>query len=280
MKKLEWTGERLQTELLGQIALEHLHRYAIVKSFIVNKKVVDIACGEGYGSYLISHFASNVVGIDISDIAIAHANQKYNHSNLQFIEGSASDIPIEQNTIDVVVSFETIEHHDKHDEMMKEIVRILKPDGVLIISSPDKYYYSDVPNFKNLFHVKELYYPEFKLLIKNHFKFADFYFQRCVNQSSYIGKPDLFEKTSVFDGNYEQIISKDLPPLYNIAICSNFTFPPQLNQSFFEGTFMLNRRFEEQINTIKKTFSYRLGNFVIKPMGKIVRFLRNYTKKV
>ena len=71
--------------------------------------------------------------------------------------------------VDFVVSFETIEHHDQHLQMMMEIRRVLRPDGVLIISSPDKHEYSDVPGFKNEFHVKELYLSEFVDLLSSHF---------------------------------------------------------------------------------------------------------------
>jgi 2-polyprenyl-3-methyl-5-hydroxy-6-metoxy-1,4-benzoquinol methylase len=65
-----------------------------------------------------------------------------------------------------VVSFETLEHHDKHDEMFLEIKRILRPGGLLLMSTPEKLFYTDLPNVQNEFHVKELYLEEFRDLGK------------------------------------------------------------------------------------------------------------------
>ena len=74
-------------------------------------------------------------------------------------------IPLDDDSVDLVISFETIEHHDKHHEMMAEIRRVLAPEGILMLSSPDKKYYSDIPKFQNSYHIKELYFEEFKDLV-------------------------------------------------------------------------------------------------------------------
>src|SRR5205085_7058452 len=97
------------------------------------------------------------IGVDIDEVSVNHAAKKYAASNLEFKTGAVEKIPVESTSIDVVVSFETIEHHDKHEEMMQEIKRILKEDGLLIISTPDKKYYADIPAHQNPFHIKELY---------------------------------------------------------------------------------------------------------------------------
>ncbi len=168
--KLEWSGERYLPQLSGDIQLEHYHRYLLASKFAAGKKVLDIACGEGYGSNLIADVAASVIGVDISRKTIKHAKTHYHKSNLKFMQGSCADIPLKKNSVDLVVSFETIEHHDQHEEMMREIKRVLKSDGILIISSPDKKEYSDIPNYTNQFHVKELYLSEFDNLIKRRFK--------------------------------------------------------------------------------------------------------------
>ncbi|MGB7416076.1 MAG: class I SAM-dependent methyltransferase, partial [Thermosynechococcaceae cyanobacterium] len=126
-----WKGERLETHIYNEVAVEHLHRYAITMELVKGKKVLDLASGEGYGSSLMAQVASHVTGVDISQEALDHARKKYLKSNLLFLQGSADNIPVESNTIDIVVSFETIEHHDKHEEMLLEIKRILKSDGLL-----------------------------------------------------------------------------------------------------------------------------------------------------
>ena len=96
----------------------------------------DIACGEGYGSELLATVARKVTGVDISEETIAHAARKYARPNIAFAVGSCACIPLADASVDLVVGFETIEHHDRHLEMMQEIRRVLRPAGALIISSP------------------------------------------------------------------------------------------------------------------------------------------------
>src|SRR5436190_4788638 len=108
-KHLEWTGERYVPEVSGNIRLEHLHRYLIARELSRDKCVLDIACGEGYGSNLLASVAANVVGVDIAQNAIDHAAVRYSRQNLQFKQGSCEAIPLPDGAVDVVVSFETIE---------------------------------------------------------------------------------------------------------------------------------------------------------------------------
>ena len=111
---LTWTGERYVPEIAGEIRLEHVHRYLIARELVPGKRVLDIACGEGYGSAILSAAAAHVTGVDISPEAVAHASSKYARSNLVFCLGSCEAIPLEDHSVDVVVSFETIEHIERH----------------------------------------------------------------------------------------------------------------------------------------------------------------------
>ena len=176
---MEFTGERYIPSVDGQIKYEHLHRYAVCFDFIVGKSVLDIASGEGYGSALLAKLAKSVVGVDISVDTVEYASQAYQtYENLKFMVGSCESIPLPEKSIDVVVSFETIEHHDQHERMVREIKRVLKPGGMLIISSPNRLTYSDEANYSNPFHVKELYYDELVNLIDKHFQYSKIYGQR------------------------------------------------------------------------------------------------------
>src|SRR5258708_15934922 len=115
-------GERFLPELMhGEIELEHLHRYRFAGQFLADKEVLDIACGEGYGSALLAKVARNVIGVDVAQQAIDHARGKYGAANLEFRVGSCARIPLEDKSVDVVVSFETIEHHTRQRAMMAEI---------------------------------------------------------------------------------------------------------------------------------------------------------------
>jgi glycosyltransferase involved in cell wall biosynthesis/SAM-dependent methyltransferase len=153
------------------------------------KSVLDIACGEGYGSDLLAAVAAQVIGVDLSEEAIAHARRKYGSRNLQFRLGSCSRIPVGDASIDLVVSFETIEHHAQHDEMMREIKRVLRPDGLLVMSSPDRYQYSDVPGHRSPYHVRELYLDELCALLGRFFRNRKLYGQG-VRFASVVGPLD------------------------------------------------------------------------------------------
>jgi hypothetical protein len=87
-------------------------------------------------------------------------------------------LPLEDASVDVVVSFETIEHIAGHEAFLAEIARVLAPDGLLILSSPNKLEYSDKRDYANEFHVKELYREELAALLAGHFPHVAWYGQR------------------------------------------------------------------------------------------------------
>jgi ubiquinone/menaquinone biosynthesis C-methylase UbiE len=178
-QQLTFTGERFLPNEEGEMWAEHWHRYHAIQHLVAGKRVLDVACGEGYGSTLLSRVASAVSGVDISNEAITHATAEYlTQKNLKFIEASCTQLPFADHSFDVVVSFETIEHITEHDSFLDEIKRVLTTDGLLIISSPNKAEYSDARNFQNEFHVKELYRDELAVLIAKRFAHARWLSQR------------------------------------------------------------------------------------------------------
>lgn len=236
--ELSWTGERYVPQISGDIELEHLHRYALARELAIGKRVLDIACGEGYGSALLADVADHVIGVDIAEAAIAHAASKYRRSNLEFKIGSCSQIPIPDESVDLVVSFETIEHHAEHREMMAELRRVLRPDGVVIISSPDKYVYSDVPGYRNEFHVKELYLNEFEVLLRSQFHNVRVFGQRVYYGSwiAPIGEQNGTNSFVTFRGSAQSIQKTPgvARPIYFVALASNAALP-DLHAGLFEG---------------------------------------------
>jgi 2-polyprenyl-3-methyl-5-hydroxy-6-metoxy-1,4-benzoquinol methylase len=161
------------------LSYEHLHRYRFAKEFVKNKKVLDLACGEGYGCLILAEDADEVIGVDIKKDIVEHASSKYTRKNIKFLQGSITDIPIDGVKIfDIVVSFEAIEHITEQDKLMREVKRLIKDDGILIMSTPNKYIISDVLKSKNPFHLKELYFEEFRTLLDNNFRNTIFYGQK------------------------------------------------------------------------------------------------------
>jgi ubiquinone/menaquinone biosynthesis C-methylase UbiE len=252
-----FTGERYMPFVTGQIELEHYHRYEIANSLVENKTILDIASGEGYGSATLSKKAKFVYGVDIDLDSIDNAKKTYSHiKNIEFIHGSCSKVPINANSVDLVCSFETIEHHNAHEEMMSEILRVMKPDGTLIISSPDKYFYSDQPKYKNPFHVKELYHEEFQILLNSHFKNTLFFDQK-VCAGSLIVANDKSQKQfkNIFKNNNQiDAINGLKSPIYNIAIASNGPLPNLFN-SFFE-TKEINGGLIEKYKVVKSELDH------------------------
>lgn len=163
---MNFTGERFLPECLGEIAAEHYHRYYFAASFVAGKTVLDIASGEGYGTHILARFAAHATGVDISPEAVEFAAKKYPGPNISFLRGDAAAIPLPDSSIDVAVSFETLEHLREQDKMLCEIRRILKKEGLLIISTPNSRTYNRTDN---VFHVKELCREEFTDLLGRHF---------------------------------------------------------------------------------------------------------------
>ena len=279
-----WTGERLETFIFNANTVEHLHRYAITIDYVKDKIVLDIASGEGYGSNLLSKYAKNVFGVDIDEASIEAAKAKYKSENLAFKLGQADLIPLGENSVDVVISFETLEHHDKHEEMMKEIKRVLRADGIVIISTPVKRYFSGENKSKNPFHLKELNSHEFKELINRHFTNTQFYFQNMFKGSLIISEENGCG-FKCLGGDFDSInINNEFMPLYQIAIAGDIILPNSINMSVFDGQSILNKEHEEFVSRISKemevakektredavnwmrnSMPYRLGNAILSP---------------
>ncbi len=169
-----FTGERFLPGLDNcGLEIEHFQRYLSVCEFVKGKDVLDAACGEGYGSKILSDYAKSVIGIDIDLETVERAKNKYKSvGNLQFLQGSVEKLEVEDDSIDVVISFETIEHVDEkiQESFLSEIKRVLKPNGFLIMSTPNKAIYSDLHNYSNHFHVKEFYYDEYISFLHSKFQ--------------------------------------------------------------------------------------------------------------
>ncbi len=180
-----FTGERFIPGVPGEIAYEHCHRYAFARGVARGRRVVDAACGEGYGAALLAGVAASVIGIDIDAGVVSAASAHYAaHPNLRFEAASVTALPMAEASVDLVVSFETIEHIAAGDQarMLAEFARVLAPDGLLVLSSPNRVEYSDARAYANPFHVHELDRRELEALLA-----VDFPAQRWFRQRRYLG---------------------------------------------------------------------------------------------
>lgn len=229
---MDFTGERFLPTCEGTIAAEHFHRYFFAANLAKDKDVLDIASGEGYGSHILAQVARHVAGVDISPEAVDHAREHYKKDNLVFNQGSGDNIPLPEKSVDLAVSFETLEHLETQEEMLGEIKRVLKNDGLLLISTPNRKAYEHSVN--NSFHVKELELGEFRDLLAKNFANVAIYAQRALHGSLLTGGGNDFE---IMRWQYERMRTESRPLddccMYYIALASDAPLP-EIAPSFFE----------------------------------------------
>ena len=177
-----FTGERMVPGLTGAIEAEHLHRYFLARALCRGKDVLDVASGEGYGSAFLAQTSRSVIGVELDSESVEYARSVYSLANLQFVVGDATRIPIDDRSVDIVVSFETIEHIFDHEKFLHEVKRVLRPEGLCVVSTPDKAVYSAPGTTPNPFHVRELTEVEFRDILS-----AVFHNVSVVRQRSFAG---------------------------------------------------------------------------------------------
>lgn len=216
-----FTGERFLPQCTGEIWAEHWHRYLFASRLVAGRDVLDAACGEGYGAAWLARNARTVTGLDIDPPTIAAARLKYALPGLRFETGSVAAMPFADESFDCVVSFETLEHLAEQQEMLSEIRRVLRPQGILIISTPNKVEYSDKRGFRNAFHVRELSEAEFSALLAGKFGAQRWYGQRLAFNSSMWPLPAVAGDT--LGAEWLAVDAHDRimpPPMYFVAIAA------------------------------------------------------------
>lgn len=219
---LEFTGERFTPECVREMAYEHWHRYAWAAELVDGLDVLDAACGEGYGSHLLAARARSVTGLDIGEDAVAHASERYRRDNLRFAQGDATNLPFDADCFDVVVSFETLEHLEAQETLLAEFRRVLRPTGVLVISSPDRKTYSDETGYDNPFHVRELYRDELEALVSATFPAYRLYAQKLMFVSALWSVADQGGRQFLThdSGSTYASSTPDYPPLYYVVLAA------------------------------------------------------------
>lgn len=161
---VEFTGERvIPGQVNDDLWSEHVARYAFASRFAEGKRVLDAGCGTGYGSAELAQTALQVTGFDIAPDAVEYARVTYPLPNLLFIVSACAATPFPPNSFELVVAFEVIEHLQDYRAFLKECARVVTPQGLLIVSSPNKSYYAEsrAKTGPNPFHEHEFEAEEF-----------------------------------------------------------------------------------------------------------------------
>ena len=179
----EFTGERL---IPGEVDIdllnEHMARYHFAVRLARGKRVLDAGCGAGYGSAELADVAESVTGIDIAPEAVEHARAHYALPNLVFEQASCTLLPYGDGVFDLVVAFEVIEHLADWRAFLQEVRRVLAPAGQLIVSTPNRLYYTESRGVHgvNPFHVHEFDFDEFTGELKQFFPYVSMFLENHV----------------------------------------------------------------------------------------------------
>lgn len=224
-----FTGERLTTAIGGQVQIEHYHRYLFARSLTHGLDVLDVASGEGYGSALLAQVARSVTGLEYSQPTVLSARANFPRANLSFLQGDARALPFADASFGAAVSFETIEHFDRQDGFVREVRRVLRPDGRFIVSTPDRDVYSHPGAVVNPYHIYELSQQQFVALLHASFAHVALLRQRPLLGSALLAEsastmpPLVFERRS--ETHFEANTGLARAP-YIVAVASDAALPP------------------------------------------------------
>jgi SAM-dependent methyltransferase len=185
----EFTGERVVPgQVNDDLWAEHISRYAFAARCASGASVLDIGCGAGYGTAELARSGRSAVGIDIAPEAVAYGRAHYGLPNLSFVAASATALPFGDSCFDLVTGFEVIEHLFEWRGLLAEARRVLRPEGVFLVSTPNKSYYTESRGAEgaNPFHAHEFEFAEFQaalaeffpcveVLLQNHVEAVAFY---------------------------------------------------------------------------------------------------------
>lgn len=219
-----FTGERFTAAVTGQILVEHYHRYLFARSRVAELDVLDVGSGEGYGAALLAQVARSVIGIECCAATVRSAARSFPRCNLHFLQGDARGLPLADASLDVVVSFETIEHFDRQGDFLREVRRVLRPGGSFIVSTPDRDVYSPTTAPVNPFHVCEMTRLEFLTLLQSSFRHVQIMQQRAIIGSALLAEtgsvawPQVFDRRG--DSHFEACAGLPRAP-YLVAVASD-----------------------------------------------------------
>ena len=222
--------------------IESYHRYWAAAELCKGCSVLDAASGEGYGAAILASCAANVTGVDLNREIVEKASLKYVAENLSYVHADVAALPFADNSFDRVVSFETIEHIPDQNKFLSEVRRVLKPDGVLILSSPNKTPFRERNKGENAWHIQELEHEALRELLLQYFPEINFYqqdaFYNSVINADNSNSPFWYVK----DLETNIIKQRVLEQVQYTILTASASTPPVMDSSYFLDAFFDPKR--------------------------------------
>jgi SAM-dependent methyltransferase len=251
-----WRGqgdapERFDPETMGGglMEVEHRARYWWAAQWVAGREVLDAGCGSGYGTRMLAAEApARVVGVDISDEAVAATRAE----GLEAVRGDLRELPFEADSFDVVVCFEAIEHVEGPERVIAELRRVLRSDGVLLISSPNREVYPP----GNPHHVHEFLPEELREALLPHFRDVTMYGQHAKLSSAILGPDGLPDSPQpVTAAGIEA--AEPSAETYTLAVAG--PVPPGIGAMAVLGDSFELRWWHEQVDRVRAELDQTIG---------------------
>lgn len=242
----EFTGERVVPGLVdADLFNEHFARYQLAVRWSAGRRVLDAGCGAGYGAAELARVADSVTAIDFSEEAIAYAQERFQSPNLEYQVGDCLHLP--DGPFDLTVTFEVIEHLTQWREFLSEVKRTLAPQGLFLVSTPNKLYYAESrgQSGENPYHVHEFEYAEFYHELQKVFPHVGMLLQNHVEGVAFANP-----ENTAFQSKIDSHLVKPEDSHFFVAVCSAAPLPPLEGFCWIPGTGNILREREHHIGLL------------------------------
>ncbi len=230
-------------------AYEHFPRYQLARKYAEGKRVLDFGCGSGYGAKVLAQVANHVLAVDIDDGALDFASAEHRHINLEFAKVADLCDSFGEAEFDLVTCFEVIEHLTERDQkiLINNFRRILRPDGLLIISTPNP----EITKLygENPFHLKEMSLDEFKGALGEKFDHSIILSQSLISGSTLVlssnEESNLWHSAPMYDSKE----TRSSVPAAWVLLCSSSPLPQVQSHFFFDNERNFIRHRIQELNT-------------------------------